>query len=240
MREPTPKRPPRRVFGPKHDPNVLDTRQAIFVRHFLTNGGKGAEAYRTAYQKQNVHNATAGMYAKKLLALPSVKKAINDATEAAVEATNTQLSEAGARYAVSKSYIIERLSHLAFSDVRNYIAWHPKKGISIRDSDLLTDAQSFAIVEVRETITAKGKKAIRIKLADKRLAIVDLAKIAGFLNVDILDGKGDDDPNLQEARKQARNRLIESLERLSRPGVITVDAAKDIEFVVEKENTTPK
>lgn len=243
-----PKRPKDDAAPPKGRHNIkrvhqditkLDARQAAFVRFYLSNGGKAAEAYVKAYRREGIGEAAANKGARQMLRLPAVKLAIKEANDAAIEATNTKLADAGARYATSKVYIMERLAHLAFSDIRAYLKWDKKGKITLKPSDQLTDAESFAIIEIQQIFHKDGRTSIRLKLADKRQAIGDLAKIAGFLMVEIAADKStDDDPEIKEARRLTQQRFLEALERLAKPEPLTIDATKDLEFIVE--NATPK
>ena len=71
------------------------------------------------------------------------------------------------------------LARLAFSDARKLFEW-TESGVKVLPSAALSDDEAAAVVEVSETRTADGGT-IRVKLADKRQALMDLARICAMI-----------------------------------------------------------
>ncbi len=77
---------------------------------------------------------------------------------------------------------------MAFSDIRDVVSFGPEhrtitmldgtqlrtSGVGIRASDEISDDAAIAIAEVSE-----GRDGIKVKLVDRRAALMDLAKITG-------------------------------------------------------------
>ena len=115
-----------------------------------------------------------GVQAHVLLGNPKVAMFVRDA-DAKVEQV---LHAAADRYAVSKDRVVRELARMAFADSRRYYDWTPE-GARVKPSADLTDDEAAAVVEVSHTKTAEGGT-IRVKLGDKRGALMDLARLLGY------------------------------------------------------------
>jgi phage terminase small subunit len=95
---------------------------------------------------------------------------------------------------ISQERVISELASLAFANIKDICAWTGNV-ISAKDSDELETIQAAAIQEVAET-----KQGIRVKMHDKKSALIDLGKHLGlFWDA---DGKGKDaDDEANKIRK---------------------------------------
>ncbi len=103
--------------------------------------------------------------ANKLLLEPRIQAAVHLRLAAAREITS-----------VSVELVIREISRIAFSDMRDFIEWGPKRS-GVIASGRLTEAQSAAIGEFHQT-----PKGIRIKLHSKMDAIRLLGQYIGMFN----------------------------------------------------------
>jgi len=72
--------------------------------------------------------------------------------------------------------IAAELARIAFADMREVATWNGGR-VTLKDSAALSDDAAAAIVEVTE-----GQHGVRVKLADKRAALVDLGKRLSLWN----------------------------------------------------------
>ncbi len=110
--------------------------------------------------------------------LTIVKQLLTGQAGAAVQeaATQAKLVE---RTGVTKERISRELERMAFVDARRLFKW-TTEGVSIVPSDELSDDDAAAVVEVSQTVTLDGGT-IRVKVADKKGALMDLAKLHGYI-----------------------------------------------------------
>jgi hypothetical protein len=158
----------------------LTAKQQVFLHELLANGGNAACAYRVAFP-DNSRASSVSAAASRLRRHPLIVEAL-----AAAEAASAQaVANAVDRYSITAQRVADELARLAFTrmpqlvDVRTYVGpdgtQHQRlvvKDFSSSDADALT-----AITEVRRT--ASGE--ITIKLCDKRQALMDLAKLRGWI-----------------------------------------------------------
>ena len=158
----------------------LTAKQQVFLEQLLANGGNAAAAYRVAFP-DNCTISSISAAASRLRRDPRIVQAL-----AAAEAASRQVVDAAVdRYRISAERVADELARLAFTrmpqlaDVRT--EFEPDgtqrqrlvvKDFSSADSDALA-----AITEVRRS--ASGE--IMIKLADKRQALMDLARLKGWV-----------------------------------------------------------
>lgn len=156
---------------------ALTPQQQIFVTAYLDGGmANASDAYRKAYPTSEKWSAVAvSRKAAASLLNGSIRRVI-DAARAKAE---NKMAAAEDRFAVSRERISRELARLAFSDHRRLFEWD-KDGVIVRASADLSDDEAAAVIEVSQTITAEGGT-IRVKLADKRQALMDLAKLHGHI-----------------------------------------------------------
>ena len=167
--------------------DALTKKQAEFVKTYLSNGGNGAAAYRGSYGTHG-SAATIQREAHRLTKNPKIAPMI----AAAEEKAQARVSAVFDQYAITKERIARELALLGFSNMLDYIAigseGHPYVDMTKLDRDK-SAAISHVVVEefVGRTpgddpeAESRQVRKITFKLADKRQALVDLAKLHGML-----------------------------------------------------------
>lgn len=150
---------------------ALTPRQQRFVEEYLGNGRNAAAAYRAAYDTDASpkQNATSGW---ELLQNPDIARIVQTADERAEAAVAAVID----RYALTQEDIARRLAILGISDARDVLSWD-ENGVRLKPSAELTDEAAYAITEIGE---GDGGR-LKVKLADKRASLMDLAKIRGWI-----------------------------------------------------------
>jgi phage terminase small subunit len=156
---------------------ALTGMQKAFVTAYIDGGmTNAAAAYRIAYPGSlKWAPKTVANKAYELLNHGEISGIL---AELRAKATQ-KLEQSADRYAVSKERLSRELARLAFADARKFFDWGPD-GVTVRPSQRLTDDEAAAVIEVSQTTTAEGGT-IRVKLADKRAALMDLAKLHGHI-----------------------------------------------------------
>lgn len=155
----------------------LTPKQQAFVRELLRNGGNATGAYRLAFN----HTSDASAAASKLIRHPLVVQALAKGKDVQANAMDRAIE----RYGITQDRVAEELARLAFTrmpqvaDVRTEVDQHGKRRQVVVVHDFAdADPEALAaIVEVKRT--AGGE--ISIKLADKRAALMDLARFKGWI-----------------------------------------------------------
>ena len=168
---------------------ALTEKQATFAQEYLIDLNATQAAVRAGYSK-----GSAARYAVELLNKNHVAEAIQKA-----------MQERNQRVEISQDRILEELSRIAFGDLRDAVTWGPR-GVSLKDSAVLTDEQAAAIAEVGETVTKDGGST-RIKRHDKVKALELLMRHKGMLN-DKLNLNGELNVSaLGKGRERAKERI---------------------------------
>lgn len=155
----------------------LTPRQQHFCREYLRNGGNATGAYRVAFTIKSDPSGPAS----KLLKHPMVVQALSRGHDVQADAMDRAIE----RYSITQERVADELARLAFTrmpqlaevvreaghDGKQRIVVHVKP-FAEADQEALA-----AIVEVKRT--AGGE--ISIKLADKRAALMDLARFKGWI-----------------------------------------------------------
>jgi phage terminase small subunit len=100
------------------------------------------------------------------------------------------------RYAVTSERIIRELAKIAFGNIGDYVSVQDDGGATIDLTSTTRDQlAALSSIDVEEYTQGRGNEArgvkhIRIKLSDKRQALMDLAKIARMLPADRLEHRG--------------------------------------------------
>lgn len=147
---------------------ALTPKQAAFVREYLIDLNGTQAAIRAGYSER-----TANEQAARLLANVSVSKAVADAQAKRAD-----------RLEITADRVLAELAKIGFADMRDVASWgetvvdedgKPIHGVKLVSSDRLTDSAAAAISEIAETPAG-----LRIKLHDKRAALVDIGKHLGM------------------------------------------------------------
>jgi Phage terminase, small subunit len=159
----------------------LTVKQETFCRAYIKTGN-ASEAYRRAYDAKRMKDAAVHVKACELLKNGKVAVRIE-----------TLQSEIAKRHDISVDKIISELAKIGFSDVRRLIRWGDSvaledpasgelravHGIAIKSSEEIDDATAGAIAEVSQT-----REGIKVKMYDKKAALVDLGKHLGMFAAD--------------------------------------------------------
>ena len=161
----------------------LTVKQRRFVQVYLANGMKGADAYRAAYSA-NCSPSTAAREADRLLNRHPLIAPVIEAAKAKAAAA---VEKAIDRYAVNKGTIAAELARIAYARMSDYTRVGPD-GDPYLDFSAVTPDQMAAVAEitVEDFKDGRGEDArdvrrIRFKLADKRAALMDLARLNGHI-----------------------------------------------------------
>lgn len=140
----------------------LTPRQKRFVEEYLIdlNGGHAAE--RAGYSPKS-----ARQQASYLLRKPKIKRAVAAARD--IRAERTQITQ---------DRVLEELALIAFADMAEFVDWSDA-GIAVRSRERLSEGQTRAIAEVSGNVTGTGGT-VKVKLHDKRGALVDIGKHLGM------------------------------------------------------------
>lgn len=140
----------------------LTPQQQIFVAEYITDFNGHRSAIAAKYSPKSAH-----AIASQLLENPKIQNAINQA-----------LDDFGVRHSVLKKRILNQLSYIGFSDIRNYLTFNNKE-ITIKQSEDLTREQAAAVLEVKERTTKYGKT-VTLKLERKHPALELMARHLGM------------------------------------------------------------
>jgi phage terminase small subunit len=152
-------------------------KQAAFIRFYLESGmNNAADAYRKAYNcKPTTSIQAISKNAGRLLENAQLAPVLADARRKLEEAT----AKAAAQYVVTKDRISHALACMAFADPRTFYDWEAA-GMTLKPSADLTDNQAAAVQSVSSSVTKYGRS-LKVELADRRGALMDLAKLHGHI-----------------------------------------------------------
>jgi phage terminase small subunit len=164
------------------DTPKLTPKQAAFVRAYLETGN-ASEAYRRAYNAENMKPEVIKVKASELLK--------NGNVAVTVSQRQAQVAE---KHGVTVERIVAELAKIGFSDIRKVVKWGSRRvtademeqeveageavftnSVQLIPSEQVDDDTAAAIAEISE-----GQHGIKIKLHDKKGALVDLGKHLGM------------------------------------------------------------
>lgn len=153
----------------------LTAKQQRFVGEYLIDLNATQAAIRAGYRA-----STAEQQGYQLLQKTSVQKA--------VRAAQARLSE---RTEITQNMVLLELARIGFSDIRKAVRWGNTElrvsaesgsseveayhGLALKASDEIDDDTAAAIAEV-----SQGRDGLKIKLYDKKAALVDIGKHLGM------------------------------------------------------------
>ena len=150
----------------------LTARQARFVDEYLIDLNATQAAVRAGYSKK-----TAGQVGFENLKKPEIAAAVQEAQEARSERTE-----------ITQDQVLRELALIGFANAGDFFDWGPD-GITIKDKGELTAEQQAVVAEVSQTKTKEGGT-IRVKLHDKRAALVDIGRHLGMFTDNVNLGGG--------------------------------------------------
>jgi phage terminase small subunit len=155
---------------------ALNPRQKRFVAEYLVDLNASQAAIRAGYSPR-----CAKVQASRLLRAGSV-----------AEAVATAQAELAEKIGVTVERIVMELARIGFSDIRDVVQWRSVPAVSdrlegdndarainvieVKNADELTPAAAAAIAEL--SLQPSGR--VRVRLHDKRAALVDLGKHLGM------------------------------------------------------------
>lgn len=172
---------------------ALNDKQRRFVDEYLIDLNATQAAIRAGYSEK-----TAGSQGFDLLKKPEIADAIHSAMQERAERTE-----------ITQDRVLKELAKIGFSDIRRVIAWGESvacrdpdteemtisNGVSLVNSGEVDDDTAAAISEISQT--AQG---IKLKLYDKRAALVDIGRHLGMFT-DKVEHTGKDGAPLLEGIK---------------------------------------
>jgi hypothetical protein len=152
----------------------LTRQQQVFVKTFIANGLKGAShAFRMAYPASEKWSSNAvRVEASRLLRHPRIHLTI----EKARASGDRSMKRAFERYSVSRARIVQRLAHIAFSDIGDVLQWDQNGRVKVVEFGELPEAAAAAIRKVRS-----GPSGTTVEMNDPLAALVALARLHGML-----------------------------------------------------------
>lgn len=140
----------------------LTIKQENFCNYYIETGN-ASEAYRRAYSAEKMKDETVNRVAFDLLNNPKIAARIKE-LQAELKAASD----------ITKERVLEELSAIAFSDIRDYIIFNGKT-IRFKPFKDLTDRQAKAIESIK-----RGKNGIELRLHGKSWTIERICRILGF------------------------------------------------------------
>lgn len=152
-------------------PRQLNEKQIAFAEAYLTNGGNGAEAYRTVYGS-HIDPQIAAASANRLKKNPQIAEMLSRASAVAHEAVDRAID----RYGLDANVLADRMARLVGTELRQVCTWDSKE-IRVKATHEIDDDAHQAITEVRR----ERDGTITVKLADKLAAMNSLARLKGWI-----------------------------------------------------------
>lgn len=158
---------------------ALTAKQQRFVDEYLIDLNATQAAIRAGYSKK-----TANEQGSRLLANVSVSSAV-------AESMKSRSNRTG----ITQDMVLKELAKIGFSDIRKVVRWGetmvrmvdgdeecaedmvPYHGLALIDSSEIDDDTAGAIAEV-----SQGKEGLKVKLHDKKGALVDIGRHLGMFN----------------------------------------------------------
>lgn len=172
----------------------LTPKQRMFVREYIVDLNATQAAIRAGYSAK-----TAQVQASRLLLNAMVERAITGAMNARSRRTQ-----------VTADRVLKELAKIGFADIRRAVKWDqtaaPEEGseakvtvtnVHLVNSDDIDDDTAAAIAEISQS--ANGS--LKVKLHDKRAALVDIGKHLGMFTERVqLTGDADNPVHIVERR----------------------------------------
>ena len=140
----------------------LTVKQELFCDVYIESGN-ASEAYRKAYDCENMKGSTINRKAHELLE--------NGKITARLEEMRSKIQE---KSEIRKQDILDELRAIAFADIGDYVSFDGAK-LTFKPFDDLTEAQRHAIESIKNT-----HNGIEIRLHGKNWSIDRICKMLGF------------------------------------------------------------
>lgn len=180
----------------------------------VADGMDGGKAYIEAGYESNAN--AAAVSANRLLKNAKVAERVEELLQRRQQIEIRATEKAVEKLAIDKERILSELAKIGFADIRKAVKWHghliqeednPEGGevlvikntysnnVSLVSSDEIDDQTAGAIAEVSQSPTG----GLKIKLHDKRAALVDMGKHLGMFK-EVHEHAGPDGGPIQIAR----------------------------------------
>ncbi len=188
----------------------LTAKQAKFIEIYLSNGQNAADAYKQAYDT-TMRSSLCSAEAKKMLNSPKLLPYLRRA-EQRVEQAITRATEA---YAVSRERNVAELARMAYANMDDYtrlVGNERVVDLAAATRDHLAAVQEIIVEDFKDGRgeDARDVRKIRLKLADKGMAIERLNKMFGWIIDKSEVGRPGDFAGLADHEVDAR--LLEELQ----------------------------
>lgn len=156
---------------------------AAFGIELLQNRGNVTAAVRATFPNDKLSNANVSKVGQRLIAHPDIRKIREEIERRAAQA----LAHAAERFGASADRAAEELTRLAFAQMRDVVDLSTvpdpvdknkrRQVLRVRDFADISDDAHRAIVEVTQRVDGT----VTIKLGDKQAAIMNLARLKGWI-----------------------------------------------------------
>ena len=146
--------------------NHLTQKQQRFIKEYLVDLNGTQAAIRAGYSKN-----CAKEIGYENLTKPHIAQSI--------QAEMNQRSE---RCQIDQDYVLEKLVRLASVDLGDVISWDKDGNVEVKPSSEIDRDVRYAIQELNQHVSPKGRKSLKVKLHDKLKVLEDLAKHLGMFD----------------------------------------------------------
>lgn len=174
-------------MAPSINKNKLTLKQENFCQAYIETGN-ASEAYRRAYSCGKMKDSVVNIKACELHK--------NGKVTVRVRELQSELKKSSE---IKKADILEELSCIAFSDIRDYVTFDGTT-LKFKSFDDLTDKQARAIESIK-----KSKTGIEIKLHGKNWSIERVCKMLGY------DSPKDLNVNFERLPEEQLEQIIDEL-----------------------------
>jgi phage terminase small subunit len=161
-------------------PILSNVRREKFCQAIMA-GENAEQAYITAGYKANRGNA--GTLRAKKDIVRRLEELMSRRSAAEIVSTARAIEQTG----ITKAKVAEELSKIGFANMKDYMRVGPH-GDPVLDFSAITRDQAAALIEVTvdDYVDGRGEDArdvrkVKFKLADKRAALMDIAKLFGWI-----------------------------------------------------------
>jgi len=155
---------------------------AAFAKELIANGGNGAQAVRTLYPDYARDDSSLRRLAHNLRKQKLVQELLADTQQKALASAAAAIE----RYGLTADNTAETMARLAMTDLRQVVDWgseiDPKTKkrtywLRVRDAIEIDPDAHKALVSIEK----RADGSLKVSLADKRAALMDLARLKGWV-----------------------------------------------------------
>lgn len=129
---------------------------------------------------------------------------------------------------ISKAVVSEMLASIGYADIRDIVSWDKHGNVHIKASSEIPDYAARAIQSIKVGKAKDGGALIEFKLAPKTQALVNLARLQGWLVDPVEDNKPPaTPPEIEAKRKAMQAEVYRMLQLAARPAPLPVDIDED-------------